>query len=213
MKEGKCFFMKVALAQVQFFLGDFDQNCEQVLKILKTTGNRADLLVFPEGGLWGYPPKDFLYHDMYFKIQNRKLQRIHKHLTKGLGLLLPAFVKNKDKIQNGVFLFERNKKPLFFSKEFLPDQGVFFESRYFERGRIEKNFFYWKNKKVQVLICEDIWRVSPRETADLLITVNSSPYTDQKQKNRLKKMRQLVKKIQMPFCLFESFGSSRQLDF
>ena len=205
--------MKVALAQVQFFLGDFDQNCEQVLKILKTIENRADLLVFPEGGLWGYPPKDFLYHDRCFKIQEKKLQGIHKHLTKGLGLLLPAFVKNKDKIQNGVFLFEKNKKPHFFSKEFLPDQGVFFESRYFEKGKAEKNFFYWKKKKVQILICEDIWKVSPRETADLLITVNSSPYTDQKQKNRLKRMKQLVKKYKCPSIYLNRVGAQDSLIF
>ena len=205
--------MKVALAQAHLPLGDFDGNCRQVLKLLKESKNKADLIVFPEGGLWGYPPKDFLYDKSYFKIQEKKLKLINDHLTKGLGLVLPAFVKNKDKIQNGAFFFERNKKPLFFAKEFLPDRGVFFESRYFEKGSTQNNFFHWKNRKIQLLICEDLWQVSPKETADLLIAVNASPYTDQKQKNRLKKMKELTKKYKCPSIYLNRAGAQDSLIF
>ena len=205
--------MKVALAQVQFSLGDFDQNCKQVLNLLTKTKGHADIIVFPEGGLWSYPPKDFLYHDTYFKIQNQKFQLINNCLTNELKLLLPAFIKTKDEIQNGVFLFEKNKKPIFFQKEFLPNQGVFFESRYFTKGTTEKNIFFWKNKKVQILICEDLWQVNPSETADLLITVNASPYTDQKQKKRLKKMKDLAKKYNCPAVYLNRVGAQDSLIF
>ena len=205
--------MKVALAQVPLFLGDFDRNCDQVLNILKKTGNKADLVIFPEGGLWGYTPKDFLYQDTYFKIQEKKFQIIQKHLAKGLGLLLPSFIKSKDKTYNGVFLFEKNKKPLFFKKRFLPDQGVFFESRYFERGEAEKKNFHWKNQEVQILICEDLWQISTNGTRDLLIAVNASPYTDQKQKNRLKKMRELTKKHKCPSVYLNRIGAQDSLIF
>ena len=205
--------MKIALAQTHFFLGDFDQNCEQVLKTLEKTKNQADLLVFPEGGLWGYPAKDFLYHNEYFEIQKKKFQLIQKSLVKGLTLLLPAFMKDKNIIQNGVFLFEKNKKPVFFAKEFLPDQGVFFESRYFKKGKIENNFFYWNKKKIQVLICEDLWQALPIQKADLLITVNASPYTDQKQKRRLKRMQQLSKKYKCPSIYLNRVGAQDSLIF
>lgn len=205
--------MKIALAQVQFALGDFDQNCKQVLNILKSTGDKADLIVFPEGGLWGYPPKDFLYQDTYFEIQKQKFQQINKQLKKGVQLLLPAFVKNKNNLQNGVFLFEKSKKPIFFPKEFLPDQGVFFESRYFKKGDATKNFFNWKNKKIQILICEDLWQVVPDKTVDLLITVNASPYTDQKQIKRLKKMKDLAKKYNCPVIYLNRIGAQDSLIF
>ena len=205
--------MKIAIAQTQFLLGDFDQNCQKVLEILKNTKNKADLIAFPEGGLWGYPPKDFLYQDRYYKIQKRKLNFINKHLPKDLGLLMPAFVKTKDKIQNGVFLFEKGKPPLFFAKEFLPDQGVFFESRYFEKGETKKNFFYWKKKKIQVLICEDLWQVSSMENPDLLISLNASPYTDQKQKKRLKKMKEITKKYNCPAVYLNCVGAQDSLIF
>ena len=59
--------MKIALAQTRLALGDFDQNCRLVLKILKQAEKGgADLLAFPEGGLWGYPPKDFLFNEAHF---------------------------------------------------------------------------------------------------------------------------------------------------
>ena len=205
--------MKIALAQVHFFLGDFNQNCRQILDILKQVQNKADLIVFPEGGLWGYPPKDFLYCDKYFKIQNQKIKVIQKHLTPGVGLLLPAFVKNKDQIWNGCFFFEKDKTTKFFAKEFLPDRGVFFESRYFEKGKVKNNFFYWKTKKIQILICEDLWKNSFPWQADLLITVNSSPYTDKKQKKRLKRMKEIAKKHQCTSIYLNRVGAQDSLIF
>lgn len=205
--------MKVALAQVQFPLGGFDENCQQVLKFLKKAEGQADLLIFPEGGLWGYPPKDFLYHDKYFTVQKQKLQIIRKSLPKGLKLLLPAFIKNKSKIQNGAFLLEKAERPVFFQKEFLPNQGVFFESRYFEKGDTEKNFFHWKNKKVHVLICEDLWQSKAKKTADFLITVNASPYTDQKHKKRRNKMKELAKKYNCPSVYLNRVGGQDSLIF
>ena len=64
------------------------------------------------------------------------------------------------------------------------------------KGNLKNNFFYWKNKKVQILICEDLWQNSSDWQADLVITVNSSPYTDQKQRKRLKKNKRTCKKAQ-----------------
>ncbi len=205
--------MKLALAQVKLPLGDFHKNGSQVLKILKKIENKAELAVFPEGGLWGYPPKDFLNHEKYFKIQEKNLNRIHKSLKKGFGLLLPTFIKSEEGMKNGVFLFEKNKKPVFFAKEFLPDKGVFFESRYFERGRTEENFFFWNNQKIQILICEDLWQVSPQAPADLLIAINASPYTDQKPESRLKRMHYLTSQYRCPAIYLNRVGAQDSLIF
>ena len=205
--------MKIAIAQTQLLLGDFHKNCEKVLDLLKKAQNKADILIFPEGGLWAYPPKDFLYQEKYFQIQKRKLSLIHSQIPKGLKLLMPAFIKGKNKLQNGVYLLESGKKPLFFAKEFLPDQSVFFESRYFEKGAVKKNVFYCNKKKIQILICEDLWQVPSIEKPDLLISLNASPYTDQKQKKRLKKLKDFTKKYRCPAVYLNCTGAQDSLIF
>ena len=206
--------MKIAIAQTNFFLGDFEENCQKALAILKKAKKaKSDLLIFPEGGLWAYPPKDFLYQDKHFKIQDKKLQLIKSQIPENLGLLIPAFIKNKDYLQNGAYFYEKNKQPLFFAKEFLPDQTVFFESRYFQKGKAKKNFFYWKQKKIQILICEDLWHNPDIQKPDLLISLNASPYTNQKQKNRLKKTTELVKKYHCPAVYLNCVGAQDNLIF
>lgn len=205
--------MKIAIAQTDFFLGDFEANYQKALEILKKAKDRSDLLIFPEGGLWGYPPKDFLYQSKNFKIQNKKLQLIKSQLPEGLGLLMPAFIKNKKCLQNGAYLYEKNKPPVFFAKEFLPNQTVFFESRYFQSGKAEKNFFYWNKKRIHVLICEDLWHNPPIQKPDIIISLNASPYTNYKQENRFKKVKEFTKKYHCPTIYLNCVGAQDSLIF
>ena len=139
--------MKIALAQSQFRLGDFENNYKQLLVAFNKSKGKADLLVFPEGGLWSYPPKDFLFHKKFFQIQNQKIKQLSKLQPSSLAILLPGFCREKNQLKNGVFLIQKNKQRRFFAKEFLPDQNVFFESRYFEKGSSAKKFFLLEEKK------------------------------------------------------------------
>ena len=205
--------MKVALAQVPFRLGDFNNNYKELLSALEKTKGQADILVFPEGGLWGYPPQDFLYQKKFFKIQERKIEQLIKRLPSSLALLLPGFHKEGEELKNGVFFIERNKKTRFFVKEFLPDQNVFFESRYFQKGKAIENFFYWKNKKIQILVCEDFWKFSQLKKTDLLIVVNASPYTTEKQKARLRRLKELAKKTKWGAVYLNLVGAQDSLIF
>ena len=205
--------LKVALVQAQFRLGDFDNNYKELLSALKKTENQVDLLVFPEGGLWGYPPKDFLYCREYFKIQEKKIKQLRLLLPPSLALLLPGFYKKKGLLQNGVFLLQKREKIRFFAKEFLPDQGVFFESRYFQKGFSQENFFYWKNKRIQILICEDFWKVSQLKKTDILIVVNASPYTVEKQKKRIKRLKVLTKQTRQGAVYLNLVGAQDSLIF
>ena len=180
--------MKIALSQSLFRLGDFDGNYKKALESLeKAIQKKADLLVFPEGGLWAYPPKDFLYHKVFYKIQEEKLLKLKKKLPPYLNVLLPGFCHFEKKLQNGCFLLKKGESVRFFAKEFFPDEEVFFESRYFQKGKVEKNVFYIKNKKVQILICEDFWKIplSKKTTPkpDLLLSLNASPYSKIKKAN------------------------------
>ncbi|MCZ0932757.1 MAG: NAD+ synthase [Oligoflexia bacterium] len=205
--------MKVALAQVQFRLGDFNNNYRELLSALEKTKGKADILVFPEGGLWGYPPQDFLYQKEFFKTQEKKIKQLFKHLPSSLTLDIPGFNMEYEQLKNGVFLIEKNKKARFFAKEFLPDQSVFFESRYFQKGKAAENFFYWKNKKIQVLVCEDFWKFSQLKKTDFLIVVNASPYTTEKQKTRLKRLKELAKKTKCGAVYLNLVGAQDSLIF
>ncbi|MBC6414869.1 MAG: NAD(+) synthase [Bdellovibrionales bacterium] len=206
--------MKIALAQTLFRLGDFDNNYDILLQNLKNAiQQKVDILVFPEGGLWGYSAQDFLYHKDFYKIQDKKIQLLKKKLPESLNVLLPGFRYSKKKLENGIFLLERNKKIRFFAKEFLPDKGVFFESRYFEKGKIKDNFFYCKKKRIQLLVCEDLWQEPLYKKPDLLISVNASPYSTYKQSLRLKRLRVLSKKTKQGVIYLNLVGSQDSLIF
>lgn len=205
--------MKIALAQSQFYLGDFKKNRSQVLDIVHRVTNKADLLCFPEGGLWGYFPRDFLYQDKYFKIQEQQLQIIKSKLPKNLLLLIGAFKKTKQGLYNGVYLIEKNKSFRFFAKEHLADYGVFFESRYFQKGQTCKNIFYWNKKRIQILICEDLWNPIKISAADAIITFNASPYAKQKHLKRLAQVKQLAKKQACPVIYLNTVGAQDHLIF
>ena len=205
--------MKIALSQTSFRLGDFDNNYKKLLESLeKAIQQKADLLVFPEGGLWGYSPQDFLYHKRFYKIQDQKIRRLKKKLPDSFKLLLPGFRSYEKKLQNGVFLLEKNKE-IFFAKEYLPDEGVFFESRWFQKGQIKNNFFYCKKKRIQLLICEDFWRASGYKKSDILIVVNASPYSVNKQKLRLKRLKLLAKKTKQGAVYLNLAGAQDSLIF
>ena len=203
--------MNIAIAQARLPLGDFSANSLKVLDVLKKAGDQADLIVFPEGGIWGYPPKDFLWHDHFFALQEEKFKLIQKRLK--AHLLLPSFAKIKGRLQNGAFLFEKGGPKRFFAKEFLPDQGVFFESRYFAKGRVRDNFFIHKGKKIQILICEDMWQTHTAFKADLLIVANASPYTEAKPKARLESLRKLAQKSSCPALYVNRIGAQDGLIF
>ncbi|MCY4321588.1 MAG: NAD(+) synthase [Bdellovibrionaceae bacterium] len=204
--------MKVALAQIQFRLGDFNRNYEKLLEALKKAKDYADILVFSEGGLWAYPPKDFLYQREFFIVQEKKIKQIQKKLPLSLSVLLPGFNNKKKELRNGVFLIKKNKIQ-FFTKEFLPDQNVFFESRYFKKGKAKDNFFYWNSKKIQILICEDFWHFSELKKTDFIIVVNASPYSEKKQKARIKRLKELVKKTKWGAVYLNLVGAQDSLIF
>ena len=209
--------MKIALSQSLFRLGDFESNYEKALESLKrAVQEKADLLVFPEGGLWGYPPKDFLYHKAFYKIQDQKLLELKKQLPADLSLLLPGFRQHKKKLQNGIFLLKQNANTRFFAKEFLPDEEVFFESRYFQKGQVVENFFYLKKKRIQLLICEDFWKTTllkKNKSPDLILSVNASPYSQNKKQTRLKRLKALARQSSLGAVYLNLVGAQDSLVF
>ena len=227
--------MKTAIGQLKSALGDFDgaERCVQVF-IEKAAAQKADILILPEGGVFGYPPTDFVQNPRLIERQNQALERLHKSLPSSLSLLVGAFIPAPESSQrgapprgdppqtglkeglplrNGACLLQKGKPPQAFFKERLPDQDVFCESRWFQPGRMQDNFFFLKNQRVQVLVCEDMWRPAPFERPDLLIVINSSPYSAGKNLRRIRRLRLLTDKYKAPAVYVNRAGGQDELLF
>lgn len=205
--------MKIALAQIQQPLGDLKANAQEVIALIQKTRKQADLLVFPEASFVSYPPKDLLFNQAFIQAQNREIKRIHKSLSAGQACLLPAFKKKGSDLLNGVFFLEKGKAPKFFAKEFLANSNVFFEARYFTSGKVKDNFFTFKKKRIQLLICEDLWHAPKFISPDFIVSMHASPFTRNKQKEREKKARQMVSKHKCPFLYVNRSGAQDEIIF
>ena len=184
--------MKVTLAQVKLPLGRVSFNEKKVLKLLSSLKD-SDFLLLPEGGLVGYPPEDLILKESLLKAQDRAHLRLQSHLPPSLSILMGGFKREKKKLFNGVFLIKK-KEITFFKKGFLANKDVFFESRHFLPGKVEENFFYWKKKRIQILICEDMFQQPSFPKADGIFCLNSSPHTKTKAPLRLKQAQKICKK-------------------
>ena len=205
--------MKIALAQVAFEIGNFEENSKKVLKIIEKTKGKASLLLFPEGGLSGYPIKDLIFYDDFLNKQQKALEKIHKKIPESLRVLLPGFSKQNKSYQNVIFDLSKNKKPQVFAKTFLPDNSVFFESRYFKKGDLKKNIISLEGKSIQLLICRDMWHYKGEGEEDLVICLSASPWTDEKEKTREKLARSLVKNKGVPLIYLNKVGAQDCLIF
>ncbi|WP_413289412.1 NAD+ synthase [Bdellovibrio sp. HCB337] len=197
--------MRIAIAQINPTLGDFEYNSEKILEFVKRAHEKeCELVVFPESALFGYHPYDLLERTKIVLQQEKVLQKIHKEIPKGMGVLLGAFTRNPSKIGrpyfNSAAFLVKGQKIQFFHKQLLPTGDVFDEARFIQPGEMTKNYLNFKGKKFFVTICEDIWAWPnakgqspyiknpimsvPKKKIDLVINISASPYFPAKLKQR-----------------------------
>ncbi|MDR0785816.1 MAG: NAD+ synthase [Treponema sp.] len=154
--------MKVAIAQINSFIADFDGNMEKIIAYSeKAHALGADLALFPELSVCGYPPMDLLDQDYFVEknIQTLRVlqQRLPKDIACGVGFVgRSPYARGKTLVNSYGVIAEGN---LAFEqvKTLLPTYDVFDEARNFESAR-EWNVFKWKGERIGVAICEDVWR-------------------------------------------------------
>lgn len=228
--------MRIALAQMNSLLGDFEGNKTKILEFVRRARERrCDLVVFPEAALFGYHPADLLERPSLVAQQEKCLREIHRALPKDIAILVGAFVRNTSKKGKGfwnagVFL-AKGAKPRIFAKQLLPTYDVFDESRHVEPGRVAGNVFRFKGKKILVTVCEDIWGwprkdnpffstygrnplqdVKPRKM-DLVLNLSASPFTHSKLANRLIVTRNTAKHFGCPMVYVNMVGAQDELIF
>ena len=206
--------MKIALAQNRSFLGDFKKNKNLFLKdIKKATLGKASFILFPEAGIFGYPPSDFIFQKNIIKKQLVEIEALKKQIPKNLIVILGAFVPDKQGLKNVALVLRKNKSSLIFPKGHLAHENIFFEHRYFTSGNALNNYFVWKKKRIQILICEDLWKVRKLNSPDILFCLNASPYTEGRDLKRKNKLKSLVKKYNCPAVYINRVGGQDELIF
>ncbi len=217
--------MKVFVAQLNPTIGDFSGNRQKILlSIQRGREEGADIVLFSEMVICGYPPEDFVYHDTFVQASETALEEIVPE-TKGL-MVVVGLVRRKDNfLHNSAAIIQDGKLIGFHDKWLLPTYDVFDERRYFEPGK-DLRIWQWKGKKVAVLICEDIWghagfaqypcdpvqELAPLKP-DLLLNINASPYAYEKPALRLKVCQKTTKTLKCPLIFCCQVGGNDELVF
>jgi len=172
--------MRLALAQMNTVVGDLDGNRDLILaRLAEARDKGADLVLFPELAVTGYPPEDLLLRPGFVRAGQRALGEIAKE-TKGIVALV-GFPHFDADLFNACAVCTEGDVKAVYRKRFLPNYGVFDEDRYFAPGR-DLVLLELGDTLVGVTICEDMWQPGPPATdlalagAELLVNISASPF-------------------------------------
>jgi NAD+ synthase (glutamine-hydrolysing) len=152
--------MKIALAQINSFVGDIENNSNLIIKRAKEASKKgAELFITPELSICGYPPEDLVLREDFLGACSKALKKIAKALP-SIKVIVGHPLKKGSKIYNAASLLFNGKIQGTYFKQTLPNYGVFDENRYFKAGTKEFIFTH-KSLKIGLLICEDAWGFLP----------------------------------------------------
>ena len=224
--------MNIALAQINTTVGDFAGNIDRIVKYARRAQERrADLVVFPELALCGYPPRDLVERPGFIRKSETELVRL-------AGLLPPVpalvgYVRRSHAVQgkavaDAAALIKDGNVVLDYTKILLPFYDVFDESRYFEPGQ-SIGLHEFNGFKLGITICEDVWndkhfwkkqlyRRDPvdecvRAGANLLLNIASSPYSTEKIQLRHDMLKAIADTRHIPVVYVNHVGGNDQLVF
>jgi NAD+ synthase (glutamine-hydrolysing) len=172
--------MRLALAQINTVVGDLDGNGERIRRRLaEAKDQQADLVVFPELAVTGYPPEDLLLRPSFVEAAQAKAEELAR-AARGIVALIGVPWFDRD-LYNACAVCAAGEIKTIYRKRFLPNYGVFDEDRYFATGR-ELVLLEHGGTLVGPTICEDMWQPGPPATelalagAQLLVNLSASPF-------------------------------------
>jgi NAD+ synthase (glutamine-hydrolysing) len=221
--------MKIVLAQQNYHIGNFEKNTEKIISAIEEAKRQgADLVVFSELCVCGYPPRDFLEFNDFIDKCREAINAIKQHADT-IGVLVGSPAKNpvvegKDLFNAAYLLYEKEIKGEV-HKTLLPTYDVFDEYRYFEPA-FEWHVLEFKGKRLAVTICEDIWnindnplyRVCPmnklmHEKPDVMINLSASPFDYIHEEERKSVIKSNVIKYKLPMFYCNAVGSQTEIVF
>ncbi len=210
--------MKIAVAQVNPVVGDIAGNAERILSWARRARDElgADLVVFPELVLTGYPPEDLLLRSDFLDLCERMLHRVRRE-TRGIDLLLGYPRRRQGRLYNAAgYLRDGDVLAEYFKAE-LPNYSVFDEKRYFVPGG-EPCVVNVGRHAIGITLCEDIWtpgaaRRAAEAGAGLIVNLNASPYQMGKGEQRLEVVRARARENEVPILYVNQVGGQDELVF
>jgi NAD+ synthase (glutamine-hydrolysing) len=226
--------MRIALAQIDTSVGDLEGNSAKILDFSRQAERAgAEVVAFPELALTGYPPKDLVEKDSFLDRTGESLHRIAKESASFDLSLIIGYVARSPKhaaikaqnaaavIENGHIIFEQRKM-------LLPTYDVFDEARYFQPAD-EQSICTIRGSKVALAICEDFWNDKQywerrrysrdpieelvRQGADVIISINASPWNIGKREQRQSIFHSTTKRFGLPVAYVHMVGGNDQLVF
>ncbi len=221
--------MRIALAQHNYHIGHFDYNTDCIIStIRRAEKEKADLVVFAELAVSGYPPRDFLEYRDFLERCTRSLEKIAsscRNIAAIVGCPVPnPDIKGKNLFNAACFLW-KGKIWSTHHKALLPTYDVFDEYRYFEPGRSFSCVEYL-GKKLAITVCEDLWNVTDdpmyvlnpmdelvKSAPDMIINIAASPFSYLQAEKRLSILRANTLKYGIPLVYVNHVGAQTELLF
>lgn len=221
--------MKIALAQLNYHIGNFQSNTEKIIAAINTGREHgAEVVVFGELSVCGYPPRDFLEFEDFIEQCLTSVQRI-ADASKGITSIIGAPARNPNiegkNLFNAAYVVRDGHIQSIHHKALLPNYDVFDEYRYFEPAK-SFSITTIAGKKVALTICEDLWDVEDdlmytlwpmeelkKQSPEIMINIAASPFNFAHAEARKKVMQRNVAKYNMPLVYVQHVGAQTELIF
>ena len=210
--------VNIALAQIDLFVGDVAGNTRKIVDYAMRARDelQADLIVFPELAVCGYPPEDLLFHLGLRRRVDEALDEICGSVRR-IAMLIGFPEYSDGHIHNACAVFQDGEILARYRKQILPNYRVFDEERYFTAGK-DAAVFSLNGVRIGLNICEDIWRPEPAAAAkaagaEIIIAINGSPYELDSQPKREGVARDRVQETRMPIVYLNMVGGQDELVF
>jgi NAD+ synthase (glutamine-hydrolysing) len=224
--------MRLFVGQLNPTVGDLDGNTLRILQAIdRARAESADIVLFPELAVCGYPPQDLLFHHAFIEKMGTCLERIvqaSSRLMVVVGVVRRNLSNSGRPIFNSAAIIQDGRVIGFHDKMLLPTYDIFDEKRYFEEGR-DLQVWEWKGQRIGVIICEDIWQHAGyvgfahyhRDPIlelvalkpDLLLNLSASPYQCHKIEARITVCTKAANTLLCPVILCCQVGGNDQLIF
>lgn len=221
--------MKIALAQLDYHVGNFEENTAKMLNALQEAKKQgADLAVFAELAISGYPPRDFLEFSHFIELCESHIQKIADACV-GIAAIVGGPSRNPDvkgkDLYNSAYFLKEGRIEKIIHKTLLPTYDVFDEYRYFEPNtRFE--CIELKGHKIALTICEDLWNIDDnplyvlnpmdeliKEKPDFAVNIAASPFSFNHDKSRTGVLLKNASQYNLPFFYVNHTGAQTELIF
>lgn len=221
--------MKIALAQLNYIIGDLDFNTSKIIETLHSAkAQKADLVVFAELSVCGYSPSDFLDFSEFIDQCEESARKIAE-ASEGIACIIGLPTKNPEikgkDLFNSAYFIEDGQVKAIVNKALLPNYDVFDEYRYFEPA-VNFSCIEFKGYKIALTICEDLWNIndnpmyviSPmdelvKENPDFMINIAASPFAYNHDEERVQVLGDNCRKYKLPLFYVNQIGAQTEIIF